>query len=92
MSEQRERTSERTSEWSSTSVCILGCSGPQCERTIAFCIVVAPQKKAVEKEKEGKGGGRGGEGEGGGRKKGEESGTRFRIYTNVYMAYTYVKH
>ena len=29
MSERCERTSKRTSEWSSTSVCILGCSGPQ---------------------------------------------------------------
>ena len=30
MSEQCERTSERTSEWPSTSVCIFRYSGPQC--------------------------------------------------------------
>ena len=29
-SERREQTSERTSEWSSNSVYILSCSGPQC--------------------------------------------------------------
>ena len=29
-SERCEQTSERTSEWPSTPVCILGCSGPQC--------------------------------------------------------------
>ena len=31
MSERCERTSERTSEWPSTSVFILGYSGPQCD-------------------------------------------------------------
>ena len=30
MSERCERTGEWTSEWPSTSVCIFGCSGPQC--------------------------------------------------------------
>ena len=35
MSERCERTSERTSEWLSTSVCILGCSGPPCSLSSA---------------------------------------------------------
>ena len=30
MSERCKRTSEKTSEWPSTSVCMFGCSGPQC--------------------------------------------------------------
>ena len=40
-SEQCERKSERTIEWCSTSVCILGCSGPQWNAISVACYAIS---------------------------------------------------